>query len=514
MTTQPLQLPNTAHDVARWVHQSLGRRANRETKQIIAEYLGEWLRVRNRLVVDLSQHEAAGGRPYLLDEQGAPWPLERGNPQTRLILHGLGLNGSEPAFLFVLEHLAMTALESGKKLRLARWHTIRNGIIYTSAGPHHVVRTGPDGIPVLVANGTDDVLFAADATIPQWEPADPVRPSEVAALCPPLEPPVEVPAYRPAVQEALLQCWFAGLVAGIRPLPILGLIGDCDGGKTTTARAIARALRGSDAGVATLGTRDPLGDLGATLTARPLAALDNLDADVPKEIGDLLAATATGANIESRQLYTDSTLLSRPAIAAVAVTSRTAAFAARADISERVLPLFTCQIKDAARVADDMLMAEVDANRDGLLSWGVIAASAMLAEATNAPSGLPCRFQGFARLFWARESLRGTPDNADPALRALRAAQAISVTDGDPLLAAIATYFDQIIGSTSGAWQGTPAELVHDLDAAGASLPYLGGGKAVARQLREGRRALGLVGLTLTESRQGNNTVFFLGRAP
>ena len=296
-------------------------------------------------------------------------------------------------------------------------------------------------------------------------------------------------------------------------MPILGLIGDCDGGKTTTARAIARALRGSDAGVATLGTRNPLGDLGATLTARPLAALDNLDADVPKEIGDLLAATATGANIESRQLYTDSTLLSRPAIAAVAVTSRTAAFAARADISERVLPLFTCQIRDTKRVADDMLMGEVDTNRDGLLSWAVIAASAMLAEATNAPSGLPCRFQGFARLFWARESLRGTPDNADPALRALRAAQAISVTDGDPLLAAIATHFDQITGS-GGTWQGTPAELVHDLDAAGASLPYLGGGKAVARQLREGRRALELVGLTLTESRQGSNTIFFLGRTP
>ena len=39
--------------------------------------------------------------------------------------------------------------------------------------------------------------------------------------------------------------------------------------------------------------------------------------------------------------------------------------------------------------------------------------------------------------------------------------------------------------ATDGRWEGTPAELVKALGTAGAELPYLGGGKRIARQLRE-----------------------------
>jgi len=43
-------------------------------------------------------------------------------------------------------------------------------------------------------------------------------------------------------------------------------------------------------------------------------------------------------------------------------------------------------------------------------------------------------------------------------------------------------------------------------------LPYLGGGKAIARMLREGIGTLSLFGLSLTDRPSGRNTVFVLQR--
>jgi hypothetical protein len=59
-------------------------------------------------------------------------------------------------------------------------------------------------------------------------------------------------------------------------------------------------------------------------------------------------------------------------------------------------------------------------------------------------------------------------------------------------------------------WQGRAKDLTTALTRLGADLPYLGGGKAIAFKLREGRGTLALVGLNLTAEHKSNTSYFTL----
>lgn len=487
-----------------WVRKRLGKKNNRETKLDVAATLSSWLLKHNRLVVDLGQDAPLGGRPYMVADDHALWPLGRHGVSTRKALYKAGLNGTEEVFKFVVEALTMEAYEHGKQVTLHRWQAARDNALYVSCGATHLVRAR-EGLLETVPNGTDDMWIAGDAAYPEWVPGEPVDPQTLAAFRPCFETPTEVPSYTQSVQSILLVVYLAGLVSAVRPLPALLLIGEKGGGKTTTGKAMSRLLLGPNAAPTVL-SKD-MRDFWTLTTTSPLVVLDNVDTAPESWFPDALAATITGVSIDTRALYTNFQKLSRSVTAAIALTTRTASFA-RPDVADRSLPLFTTEFRDSARVADSDLLGEVDAQRDRLLSWCVLTASRLLATAHLAPSALPLRFVDFARLVWAYLHQEGRPETAAQMLVSLRQSQALIIGETDPLVLAILACFPEI--SADGIWSGTPTDLIKALKGAGARVPDLGGGKRIASQLRETRNILALAGFALDECSYGNGTKFTL----
>lgn len=506
-------LADLAPQVSRLLHdQDLP--LSRDKYAAISELLSEWLVSRHRLLVDGSQDPAKGGRPYLVADDGAVWPLEKDAIAARLALSDAGLNGTEAVYNFVLESIIMAAYKRGQRTTLARWQAARDGALYVSCGPCHIVRA--DGVTLTkLPNGSGGVWFAGDAAYPAWEPGAPTHPRALAAFNPPLEAPAEVPSYTPETQRALLAAWLVALLSGLRPLPLLVAIGRKGGGKSTLVRAMLRALLGLESDLTLLS--DDRKDFWTQVTTSPATGLDNVDGDPAPWLADALAATVTGARIEARELYTNSVKLSRPITAALMVTTRTAAFV-RPDIAERTLPVLTTEFTDDARVADSDLLAQVDAARNGLLSWAALTASQLLAMRHEAPTGLPLRFVDFARLFWAYMRVEGQPERAAAMLYSLRQAQSLTVGDADPLIQALLEHFDAI-ASDDGYWQGSASDLISALKTAagavGGDLPFLGGGKRVANGLRESRATLELLGISMKERSLGprQRSLFVLQRA-
>ncbi len=477
-------------ELSPWVRERLNINSKRETKLLVAEAIADWMLRNGCLVVDTGQDAYKGGRPYLVTAEHALWPLEKDSMPTRLALHAAGLNGTETTFAFVLEHLVMVALKSGERARLARWQERREHALYISCDPCLVARVNGQGLE-LVPNGTDGVWFAGDSTLPSWAPAASVYPMDLPAFSPALETQHEVPAYTPEVQRDLLCVWLATLLSGLRPLPALVCLGQRGGGKSTLARAIMRTLLGTEAELATLSNDKR--DLEMLLTSSPLIGLDNVDGLPPDWLPDLIAASATGIAVEKRQLYTDNTRLSRPVTASMVITTRTGGFA-RTDVAERSLPILTGQFDDRQRLADSDLLADIEQQRNGLLSWAARTAWRLLEMRREAPQGLPLRFQDFARSVWAYLAMQGRQSETDGMLLALRAAQSLTIGEADELAAAIITNADELQN-----WMGTATDLVRTLTEMGAELSYLGGKRAITRRLREIQSTLALAGVTMLE---------------
>jgi hypothetical protein len=483
----------------------------RDRLNAVVGILAPWLLDHGRLLLDVGQDAPAGGRPYLVADDGAVWPLERDALGPRRALYEAGLNATETAYRFVLEALVMELYKAAPRVTLARWQRSTDAALYVSCGPCHVVRARGGSLERL-PNGADAVWFASDACYPAWTPSPPVEPSTLPAFCPPLEGPPEVSGYGADVQRELLSVWVAALVSGLRPLPMLALIGRKGGGKSTLARAILRMFLGPACDVA--GLRDDARDFEVSVTTSPVYGLDNVDSAPFPWVGDALARTVTGYSPEARKLYSDDQKVTRPVTAALVVTTRTASFA-RPDVAERTLPLLTAEFADSDRLADSDLLEAVNGARDGLLSWAALTAWALLSERRQAPAGLPLRFVDFARLTWAYEQQQGRPELAASMLLSLRQAQALCIGDADPLVEAILAGFDQIADGKGG-WSGSASALVKALADVGCEMPYLGGGQRIANGLREARGTLDLMGVNLRElgRGQGQRTLFMLSRSP
>lgn len=452
--------------------------------------------------------DADGGRPYLVDDQSRAIPLDTDGLALQATLAATGINPSEASFQWLLADLRTAAANEGQAVPLTRWAAADGQTVRMSAGASRFVVADAQGLH-LVDNGTAGVVFAADAAFPEWQPAPVVDPFSLAVFNPPLQAPPEAPGYTPAVQRELLGAWLAGLAAGIRPLPILAILGPKDGGKSWLARAILRTFLGPTADVVPL-NEDPR-DFQTLAVNQVVMCLDNVDDPENKDVKwlpDALATLATGGRWQGRQFFTKADVFDRPYTARVIITSRTATFA-RVDVAERILPIFTAPLPDNRRVADSDLTRELLTHRDGLLSWAATVAAKMLGMVGQAPAGLPARFLDFARLVWAYHAIDGRAADTIPALLAWRQAQSLAVGDADPLVAAILEYGTAVAGRTL-----TPADLVRELTRAGADIPLLGGGKRIAKQLRELRSLLKLAGWQLAETSYGHGVAFMLSRVP
>ena len=482
--------PQALADFAPWVTARLNERATRAAKDVVGETICRWLLERGALICDGDR-----GAPYLLADDGGMLALtDNESLALQAAVSRCGVNPAEPAFDWLYHDLRTAAANEGRRVQVRRFSFSdpATSTVYASCGPRGYVVARPGQPLAWWANGTDDIVFAADAVLPEWDwRAEPLSPLELQAFQPALAAPLEVPDYTPEIQQALLGVFLAGMIANLRPLPLLALLGNKGGGKSTLGRAIIRIIYGPASGVTPL-SDDPR-DFWAMAKMRLCFALDNVDAEPPPWLVDALAVVATGGRKQSRKLYTDEELTDKEMRAAVVITSRTAPFA-RADVAERILPLTTVEFSDARRRADSEIDREVVEYRSGVFAYLVTAAANVLSWASQAPGELPARFLDFARLAWAWYAATGQPERAIPALNAWRAAQALAVGDADPLLRAILEY-----APADGIPRRTATDFVRVLGDAGATLPHLGGGKAIAHRLRELRASLSLAGWELVE---------------
>lgn len=500
---------NSLADFAPHVNSRLRKRAGRAEKLQLSGTIKQWLTSRGRLIRDTD-----GNRPYLLDDDGSAIPLDVDGLALQTALARAGFNPSESAFQWLLADLRTGAFDAGTPVKLARWAQSGKGYLRVSCGGNRMVFATAGGSPLLLENGDCGCVFAADASIPAWQPTTAMHPVRVAALNPPLTAPPEVPEYTADVQRALLYAWLTGLIAGVRPLPILAALGGRGSGKSWLARGIAKLLMGGDGDVTPL-SDDPR-DFQTLTIRRPLVGLDNVD-DATKAaawLPDALATAATGGRWQGRQFHTRADVFDAPLQAAIIITSRTATFA-RADVAERTLPLFCESLSDDARVADSALLEELLDGRSALLTHLAQQSADMQGIIDRAPNGLPVRFLDFGRLVWAYYAIHGDGSGAVPALMAWRKAISASVGDANPLLAAIIELGPKILALDSRAFTGkTPTELINLLQQNGANLPHYGGGKRIAGELRELQPVLLQVGWVLSDRKSGNATVFDLVQKP
>jgi hypothetical protein len=400
-------------------------------------------------------------------------------------------------YAWIVNRLKATANRRARRVKLERYVARRDGRLYLSCGPTKIV-VAEAGVAALriVQNGEDGVLFTADAVIPAWDPsAAPVDPMTLAVFQPTLEPPYETPEYTPRLQQLLLRATLVAIVGGLRPVPAIVPLGASAGGKTTLARAIVRLLRGPEGDVSTISGDKR--DFDALTTRRPVVAFDNLDGQAPPWFADAFATAVTGGRSDGRTLYTNDDVNSKPKTAALVVSTRTANFAKRPDIVERLLPLF--MVRPPTRLPDAELFDGLAAARDGALVWLARMAAAAAARYPQAPP-LPGRLVDWARTVWALD-----PELGPAALAALSKAQQLAVADGDEFASKLVDYF-----GTHDVLEGTPTQLVKEIDPQ-KELPDLGGGKAIGRMLRElADGVLAQMDVTVNVHKSGNNTIWTL----
>ncbi len=484
---------------AKWVNVQLCKKTGRATRCTVSDTLSHKLLDRDRLFLDTETD-----RPYLLADDNTAVPLvDRDARLVRIALSDAGFNPTEPSYSWFFEDLHYHAYRHGKKIRLPRWSFYRDGKLYVSCGATQYVTAETTGVLTLHKNGDEDVLFAGDACLPAWNhQVEPFDMMQLTAFHLPLEIPAETPNYIPDTQRFLLWAWVCALLAGVRPLPILSMLGGRGSGKSELARAVLRIFLGTDGDVTPLSSDER--DFWAIAQGCLAIGLDNVDTIPVPWFPDALAVAASGGQRQSRQFYTNSDILRCPVRAGVIVTSRSATFA-RADVAERTLPLLATELSDDQRCTQNVLKDETIANRDGILVYLSQCAVNMLAWRSQVPRGLPARFLDFAEIVWAGCRSINHESWCIPMLRAWRAAQMLSVGDADPLLSAIVNH-----APAHGIGRCTPGEFVAALTQNGADIPFLGGGKVIAHRLREIKFYLSLAGWELTEERVIPRTYFSL----
>mgnify|MGYP000648557509 CR=1 FL=1 len=278
---------------------------------------------------------------------------------------------------------------------------------------------------------------------------------------------------------------------------ILALIGGKGGGKTRTADGLVKLLVGRRG---TVSSADSAKDYWV-MARNGVVVLDNVDEPDQYNLQDIIAASVTGAKLQRRKLYTDKVVETFVPPWGLIVTTRTGEIVSRADLAERSLPVFLGEIEDERRRADAEIMEEVRSKRDAVLTWLALEAYRLRRKLEDLKVSVRCRFVEFGRIVYALYEDMSLID-------AWSGAIALVMSEADPLVKAILRML-----KPGDVISGTPSEIISQLEAMGAELPFLGGGKSISRRLREVRTALEMAGIKVEEVRYGNTTRWTLSRA-
>ena len=484
-------------DLAASVGQIMSSGTGRQPKQQLCELVGDFLVSRERLL-SAEFDEVRDRVPYILIE-GTPQPLESDSLPVRMALQDLGLNPVEPVFIWLVRYLQKRAVTDGKLVRVHRFSRWQDGKLYMSCGRRHLVVAELDGAEEVrltkQVNGHDGVLFGGGSCFPEWEPCEGEVPAVAPVFIPRTEAPPEAPRYSLFRQAQLLEAWMVCVFAG-ELAPILAALGSYGSGKSLTLEAAVRLFM-CDSQTVSQAPSDAR-SFFSIASSTPIFVIDNLDSHPPAWLEDSLAQAATGGDFASRKQYSNSEVYRTRLRAKIGITSRTADFAKRKDIKDRLLPLFFTSMEPESRKDRLDLLGQVDENRDSILSH--LAEVAVLASRRDRKIPvLPTRFQEFGRILYeiCKKSW------AVGVLTALETAQQLAIRDPDPLTRALIEF--------DGELRGTASQIMETLSRAGFRGIPTGGGKSVAARLRECASSLRLSGRNFREDQKGSNTVFTIG---
>ncbi|MCU4718378.1 PriCT-2 domain-containing protein [Halapricum hydrolyticum] len=158
--------------------------------------------------------------------------------------------------------------------------------------------------------------------------------------------------------------------------PIMAWVGKKGSGKSMIQRSIGRFLYGD--GYKESVMPDSKDDFLAKVTNQALAFVDNYD-DGVDWANDLLAAIATGAGIDKRELYTTNTLRRETPRCWLSLTSRDPPFR-RDDVADRLLVFRVQRFSDNEFIGEGVFQRQVTQYRDTLWSTYLDNIQQVLAE--------------------------------------------------------------------------------------------------------------------------------------
>lgn len=366
----------------------------------------------------------------------------------------LAMNRGERAFQLIQSAVETESLtERSNGIEPSTYWAARPGAVYLSNGPGHAAKITAEGV-ALVDNGTDGVLFPAEAVLPPWDAtAEPVNPFERCAL------------FRDMSTTAphgklLFQLWALSLPTDQQTKPPLCTTGAVGSGKTRAVKGLFE-LFGFNAHVNAV-TKNGESDFWAEVDAGGLTCFDNADTRIDW-LPDALAEAATGGCQSKRKLYSDAERVTLRARSWVAVTSANPAFASDAGLADRLLVVRLN--RRAGGTAEAALSAEIAAARDAGLSWICRTLSAALADAEPVPGGLNSRHPDFAAFAVRLGRALGREADTVAALRAAEADKSLFNLENDSVGAGILEVM-----RSGEPFTGTSAELLARMKANDASL--------------------------------------------
>ena len=360
----------------------------------------------------------------------------------------LGINRADSLFKYAIAEVETVAL-SGKQstaiLPESYWAS-RPGAIYMSNGDGSVIKITAQGINT-VDNGTDDVLFAAGRTMKTWKLTEPRDIFETCRL------------FRDSHCTAdhgqdLMQLWVYSLPSNPKSKPPLCFPGGVGSGKTRTAKGFAEFY-----GIPFVAQKVEEGkedDFWPGCDAGGIFTLDNADTRC-RWLADALANAATDGCSQRRKLYTNSETVTLRARAWLCITTANATFAADAGLADR-LCVVRMDRRDGEETSDELLTAEILANRDAGLSHVAKALSAALADTESTPKNLNRRHPDFAAFAVCIGRALGREADAIIALQAAEHDKSAFCLENDTIGTALLNYL-----RVARTFTGTAAELVPKL---------------------------------------------------
>ncbi len=283
------------------------------------------------------------------------------------LIHSYSINPNIQHYRYIFEELKIYAFNNGTEAAVYKFahYNKENNCVYLKCSRNKLYKITIDNI-VLLDNGTDGILFSNVVEVNEFtyieeleEDTNPIE--EITSICN-----FDDTVLPKKVQSTLAAACFVGycMPEFLETKPILAIIGTKGSGKTALFKAILKVLFGSKSNVNAM--PEKLSDIDALMSVSHLLLLDNFDTH-KEGINDKFAVYATGGNVRTRKLYTNSEVHTIKLDAFLGFTTRTLSIK-RDDILQRLILLKVKPIENGY-IPESKLFEPILKNRNKILSY-------------------------------------------------------------------------------------------------------------------------------------------------